>query len=73
MKKDEIKKLVLENASLKRALHQNEKKIVSIKEKVNTLKKEKKAITCRLERSRNREKELKSALAEEQKKTPESS
>jgi hypothetical protein len=68
----EIKKLVSENASLKQLLQQKERKMVSIKKKADDLRKEKKAMTCRLERSKQREKALKSALVEDQKKTSDS-
>jgi predicted RNase H-like nuclease (RuvC/YqgF family) len=69
MTHQEIKNLVLENAALKRLLQQKEENVFSIKEKVNNLKQEKKNLMYKLERSKNREKALKSALAEEQKKT----
>jgi predicted nucleic acid-binding Zn-ribbon protein len=69
MSTKEIKKLVSENAALKRSLQQKDKKIVSITAKVDDLTKKKKALTNQLERSKKRGKELKTALAAEQKKT----
>jgi len=73
MTKNDIKKLASENAVLQRLLQQKEKKIVSIKAKVNELNKKNKAISYKLERSKNKANELKTTLVEEQKKTFESS
>jgi len=73
MTKNEIKKLVLENAVLKKSLQQKEKKITSIKEKVEELNQRNKSLTYKLTRSKKRGDELKTALAVEQKKTLESS
>ena len=70
MKSQEIKKLASENVALKRSLQQKDKTIAAIKVHVNELTKKKKALTYQLERSKKRSKELKSALADEQKKTP---
>jgi predicted nucleic acid-binding Zn-ribbon protein len=63
------KKLASENAALKHSLRQKDKKIASITEKVNELTKTKKALTNKLERSKEKCNDLKNALCEEQKKT----
>ena len=63
------KKLVQENVVLKRRLDQKEQKMASMKRKVEALNKSKKALTYQLERSKTKNKALKSALTEEQKKT----
>jgi len=69
MTKTEIKKLVQENVSLKRALQQKEEKITLIKKKVDTLNNKNKSISAKLERSKKRGQELQAILSEEQKKT----
>ena len=69
----ESKKLVHDNALLKRTLHQREQKIVSMKAKVDKLNKAKKALVQQLERSQTKNRELKSAFAEEKKKLFENS
>ena len=68
MNNQDTKKLVQENVALKRTLEQKEQKITSLKGKVDDLNKTKKALTNQLERSKTKNGELKSALAEEQKK-----
>jgi len=69
MNKQEANKLVTEISELKRTLQQKEQKIATIKEKVNGLNRQNKAITNKLARSKKRGNELKSTLQEEQKKT----
>ena len=69
MNHQETKKIVQENVVLKRTLDQKEQKIASMKGKVEALNKSKKTLTCQLERSKTKNRALKSALVEEQKKT----
>ena len=63
-----IKKIVSENSALKQSLRQKDKKITFITEMVNELNKTKKALTNKLERSKKKCEDLKSALEQEQKK-----
>ena len=69
MIRQEIKKLALENAELKRLLHQRDKKVDSLKSRIDELSKDKKALKAQKERSKNKASELKTALLSEQKKT----
>jgi hypothetical protein len=64
----EINKLKMENAILKRSLQQQKQTIVSMKEKINAINKNKKLVNNKLDRSKARVDNLKSVLAEEQKK-----
>ena len=68
MTRQEVKNRALENAELKRLLHQKSKKIDSLKLRINDLSKTKKAINAQKERSKNKALELKTALLAEQKK-----
>jgi len=63
------KKLASEIVTLKQSLRQKDKKIASITLKIGELKKSKKALTQKLERSQEKCKDLKTALCAEQKKT----
>ena len=69
MTRQEIQKLALENAELKRLLHQRDKKVDSLKSRIDELSKDKKALKAQNERSKNKASALKTALLVEQKKT----
>ena len=68
MNNQDTKRIVQENVALKRTLYQKEQKITTLNGKLDDLNKKKKALTNKLERSKAKNKELKLALAEEQKK-----